>query len=643
MSVGYDAAPGVKRGRVASSAGGLVLAGLIAGSAALPTLTVEAGLPAFPLAAPPRAGPDDPDEIARFTDQFMAAHMTEMHAPGTAVEVVSAGRIVLEKGYGTADRDRGTPFGPTTRFRAKSVSKAFTATAVLQLVHAGKLDLTSNVLSFIPGFTLPGGTDPPITLGELLTQTSGLGDRGIGTMVTDRSKAADLRGYLQAHMPPRIGPPGGIFLYTDHGISLAGLAVQEASGLAFSDYMRERLLSPLGMDKSAFDPPLEDQPDLAVGYQFSHDGYQRAPVGYFLVAPAVALVTTGHDMGRFLMAMVEAGDVDGRSVLDRDSVAVQEARHFAFQAGTPGVAYGLYEWPRNGERLLVHGGLGHGYSTLLVLLPERRVGLFVATNSDEPTLRWAYLRAFVDHYYPSARRSVSPRVALDLGRFAGAYRDYRYDGGQHELLKQVIDQGAITVNSDATISLSWEPGRWEPIGPLLFQNVDDPDQRFSFQTDATGAISHVLLPPDEGRLKVGFAQSLEAFIAGFAIFALLFLSAVISWLAFARRDRARMLGGVVGLLNLVFLIAAPLLFLPYAGINGTELDFGEPFRFTVVFALPLVALALAVPLAIAAAIAWRARASSRPARIHLVVIAIAEIAFPFFLAYWRLFGIGGVS
>ena len=268
----------VSAGRVASSAWRLVLAGILAASSTL-LVTAAPVRRSGDRIAPAAAGPDDPDELARFTEGFMAAHMRELHVPGAAVEVVSAGRVLLEKGYGVADLDRRTPFGPDTRLRAKSVSKTFTATAVMQLAQAGTLDLTANVASYLHGFRLPGGNNPSITISQLLTQTSGIGDRGIGTMTADRRDAADLRGYLESHIPPRLNPPGTVFLYTDHGISLAGLAVQEASGLPFAQYMRERLLEPLGMDKSAFDPPLEDQPDLATGYQFTRGAFQKASPG----------------------------------------------------------------------------------------------------------------------------------------------------------------------------------------------------------------------------------------------------------------------------------------------------------------------------------------------------------------------------
>src|SRR2546422_6913282 len=111
-------------------------------------------------------------------------------------------------------------------------------------------------------------------------------------MTSDRRAASDLRGYLQARMRPRIASLGAAFSYTDHGISLAGLAVEEVSGIPFTEYMQERVLRPLGMDHSGFDPRLEDAADLAVGYQFVVGPYRPAPKGYFYVAPAVSLVTT---------------------------------------------------------------------------------------------------------------------------------------------------------------------------------------------------------------------------------------------------------------------------------------------------------------------------------------------------------------
>src|SRR5207247_9522439 len=174
-----------------------------------------------------------------------------------------------------------------------------------------------------------------------------------------------------------------------------------------------------------------------------------APGGYFYVAPAVSLVTTGADMGRFLIGMW-GGAGNSLPILRSETLQLMEARHFALQPGGPGVAYGLYEWPEIGERVLVHGGLGHGFSNLLVLLPDRHAGFFVDTNSDEPNLRYALLRAFMDRFYPAQAATSKPIGDTDPVRFAGVYRDYRYQGRTSALSGPFV-QGRLTARGLATL------------------------------------------------------------------------------------------------------------------------------------------------------------------------------------------------
>ena len=627
---------------IACSLVGLIAVGLVLNTGGMAATT----------SASPRLNPAalEPRELTAFMDGFMSSNLGRFHAPGASVVVVKEGAVVFEKGYGFADLGLQSSFTPNTRFRAKSVSKTFTATAVMQLEEGGQVALDAPVTSYLHGFTLPGGNEPPITLAELLTQTSGIGDRALGTMTSDRIAAADLRGYLQQRMPSRVAAPGTVFSYADHGISLAGLTVEEVSGLPFAQYMQDKILEPLGMSRSAFDPPLEGQSDLAVGYQFVSGSYRPAPVGYFYVAPAVSLVTTGADMGRFLIGML-GGAGDSLPILRPETVQLMEARHFALQPGGPGVAYGLYEWPEIGERVLVHGGLGHGFSNLLVLLPDRHAGFFVDTNSDEPKLRYALLCAFMDRFYPAQAATSKPIGDSDPGRFAGVYSDYRYQG-RIEALKELFDQGTITARGDQTLSLSWAPGQWAEVEPLVFQNLDDPNQRIAFRTDASGQVIQAYGPHDDGYRKVPWYRTLAAYAAGTLVFVVLFMSVPMVWLVSGLRRRRRReitqhrwvktvsgLGALVGLLNLGFLVGVPLELLPYAGLNGTQLDFGAPSSLVVLFAIPLVTAALAVMLAAVGILAWRAKTGTVLARTYFAAIIGAALLFPGFLSYWSLFGL----
>ena len=99
------------------------------------------------------------------------------------------------------------------------------------------------------------------------------------------------------------------------------------------------------------------------------------------------------------------------------------------------------------------------------------------------------------------------------------------------------------------------------------------------------------------------------------------------------------LGGVIALLNLVFLLGIPILLLPYAGLNGTELDFGVPLSIQLVFVVPLVTVVLALPLAVTAFQLWRTRSWGLWPRAHFTVVAAGSLLFPVFLSYWKLFGL----
>jgi len=355
-------------------------------------------------------------------------------------------------------------------------------------------------------------------------------------------------------------------------------------------------------------------------------------------------------MGQFLVAMLHRSTAE-HSLLRPETIQLMEARHFALQPAGPGVAYGLYEWPQNAERVLLHGGLGHGFSSLLTLLPERHVGFVIATNSDEPDLRWAFLRSFSDRYYPATHAAPKAIADLDLGRFAGAYGDYRYEG-RIEVLKELLSQGQITAYPDRTISLSWTPGRWVQVAPLVFRNRDNPNKEVAFQAQAGGPVTRVLGGdhPDDGLVKLPWFSTLPFFGVGVLFFAALFLSACVVWLASSVRrlrrnagavpfQHAMTLGGVIALLNLVFLLGIPILLLPYAGLNGTELDFGVPLSIQLVFLVPLVTVVLALPLAITAFQLWRTRIWGLWPRAHFIVVAAGSLLFPVFLSYWKLFGL----
>ena len=162
----------------------------------------------------------DPAELETFADAFFPAQMEELHIPGVIFVFAQDKKVILAKGYGEANLENGIPMLPDdTVMRIGSVSKTFVATAVMQLVEQGKLDLHTDVNQYLTAFQLEDTFRKPVTLAHLLTHTAGFEDPPYVSN-TDPNLVQPLGAYLAKAMPPRIDRPGKVFRYSNHGYAL---------------------------------------------------------------------------------------------------------------------------------------------------------------------------------------------------------------------------------------------------------------------------------------------------------------------------------------------------------------------------------------------------------------------------------------
>ncbi|HEY9672570.1 MAG TPA: serine hydrolase domain-containing protein, partial [Waterburya sp.] len=166
--------------------------------------------------------PTDAQELEAFLDDFFAKEMVKEHVPGAAVALVKDGKIFFSKGYGYADLEKKIPVVPDkTLFRVGSISKLFTTTAVLQLVEQGKLKLDDDVNKYLKRFQVKNTYPKPVTIANLLTHTDGFDSGwGMGAFARRASEMTPLGDFLAKRLPPRILPPGEVFLYSDVGMNL---------------------------------------------------------------------------------------------------------------------------------------------------------------------------------------------------------------------------------------------------------------------------------------------------------------------------------------------------------------------------------------------------------------------------------------
>ncbi len=228
----------------------------------------------FSASAQSRRKPN-PEELARFFDTVVPTLMEEFHIVGVVVGVSDSSNMLFLRGYGSADLETGTAVDPeTTLFRAGSISKLFTWTAIMQLVEEGKLNLNDPVDKYLD-FDLPDTFDQPIRIIDLMNHTPGFEDKLIGLFVQDEKHKQNLKQTVSRDIPRRVRPPGVEVSYSNYGTMLAGYVIQRLSGIPYEEYVEQKILDPLGMDRSTFEqPPLQDlAEDLSTAYTYTAGEY----------------------------------------------------------------------------------------------------------------------------------------------------------------------------------------------------------------------------------------------------------------------------------------------------------------------------------------------------------------------------------
>ncbi|MFG2075583.1 serine hydrolase domain-containing protein [Nonomuraea maritima] len=296
-------------------------------------------------------------------DAYLRQAVEATGLPGLSVVVTHDGEIVHAAGYGH-DSD-GKPVTADTPMRVASVSKSFTAMAVMTLVERGKIDLDQPVAKQLPGFTMADPRATRITVRQLLNQTSGLSDRTVDIPATeDASSLADLTARLAGSR--LAADPGTHWEYCNVNYDLAARLVEVASGRSFEEYLRDKVFGPLGMTSSSVTAD-----NVADGYNSLFGAWLPRPeLPAFLDGNgAGGVVTTAADMGRWLIA--QSG---GSTLVQRDSL---ETMHRTTELRPYGMGWGVEE--DTGQ--LVHSGNLFTYTAVEAVSPKTGYGFAVMTNS----------------------------------------------------------------------------------------------------------------------------------------------------------------------------------------------------------------------------------------------------------------------
>lgn len=620
-------------------------------------------------------GPTDPAELEAFLDELFAQQMEEHHIAGAAVSVVKDGKLFFAKGYGYADVAEGIPVDPEeTIFGIGSVGKTFTWTAVMQLVEQGKLDLDTDINAYLD-FHIPDTYPEPVTLKNLLTHTTGFDERWAGSAVLDPKDVVPARDWLVSHMATRERPPGVSAAYSNYNAMLAGYIVARASGQPYDQYIQEHILSPLGMHHSSAQDPLP--PDLRAhvseGYTYADGAFQRLPdfTAQPALVPSGMLQASVTDMARFMIAHLQNGRYNDENIPETHILKEATAQQMHSTQYTPdprflGITYGFFDFSQNGQRTIGHRGFSGKMHSLLLLLPDQNLGVFVVYNSAGGDLvadpHSGFHKAFFDHYFPApALEPLQPPADFTerAGRFAGSYRQTSFPSGSFlkvaglmgGMKAEIRDSGdgALLITYDFSL-LSGVEWRFVEVEPLYFRQVDGPFA-MAFREDGRGRITHMFLDPVNFTAfeKLDWYEKSGFHMALLLVCALVFLSMIPVALIRLLRDRrasearkpasrgARVAYRVIlGVSVLNLLIIALTAWGAMAGVSSYLLD--PPSLIKISMGLGILSALLAAGTLVYTALAWKNRYWGIAGRAYYTLATVAAVAFVWFLNYWNLLG-----
>jgi len=367
-------------------------------------------------------------QTTRILDAWLPHKIAYDRIPSLSVGVVHRGKPVYQRSFGFADVESKIPATPKTCYRIASISKTFTAVAVMQLVEQGKLALDDRVRSYLPWFRPRANTADArrITIRQLLSHTAGvIRDGNSPHWVTDEfPDAAGLRKSISdatvvfEHLTR--------FKYSNFGFALAGEVIQKASGVPYNAYVGAHIIRKLGMARTAPDLSGAARAWLATGYSRpiphqARERFRHAETRAY--APATGFLSTVSDLSRYLSALtLKRRD---ESLLDKDSKKEMLREHWATGEEHEWYGLGFSISSIDRRKIVGHGGGFAGFSTRIALDVDNDIGLVALTNTNDPAVGLLAAGIFETIYKlvdGQPRYGAGARIP-DQERYEGAYRN----------------------------------------------------------------------------------------------------------------------------------------------------------------------------------------------------------------------------
>ncbi len=320
----------------------------------------------------------DPGYIQRYIGWLIEQEIKRNHIAGVSIALVDERQVLWTAGFGYEDVAAGRAAGAQTPYRLGSIAKVLTATAAMQLAEEGRMDIDRPLADYLPGFALRSRftASEPITPRNVMDHHSGLPANFLRGMLGEARPFSDIVTAVRDEYVAY--PPGFVFSYSNLGVTLLGAAIEQRTGEPFDRRLRRSVFEPLAMHDTRF----ESNPAFKV---YDPEGKPIQPIP-LRDLPSGGLVSTADDMARFMRMVLAGGELDGHRVLRDETLAEMlrpQNEHIALDLGLRvGLGWMLSGIDiRNAGPVASHGGALFDSHSLMVLLPEQKLGVAVMSNS----------------------------------------------------------------------------------------------------------------------------------------------------------------------------------------------------------------------------------------------------------------------
>lgn len=473
----------------------------------------ETGAPAEPPLEEPAAAPSrlPADQLEAFVDGLVRDAMEAEHYAGVHVAVVEGGETRLLKGYGAASLEPYREVDPQrSLFRIGSLSKTFTWIALMQAVEDGLVDLEAPVNDYLSeDLQVPDEGYGPIRVIDLMSHAPGFEDSALGHLFAGREEdIMSPEAYEAAHRPDRVREPGQFSTYSNYGVLLAGRIIAEVYGADFPTVIDERILDPLGLNRTTFREPYAPRDDLpapmdediagdaATGFEWKGGVFQPRKYEYATqVAAAGSVSASAADMATYMKLLLNDGELDGVRIYSPETAEAFRTPIIDTPDTANGWAHGFIvsTFP-GGYEGYGHGGATMWFRTYLVVVPELDLGVYVSVNTNTGRslgLRLPSLiieRFYLDEDTPAWRpgdEAFLETADLYTGQYTPTRRAY---SGLEKFVMLMNGVQTVSASSEGYLVVGSGPGShaWVPTDqPGRFLSANSAEV-LTFETDESG-------------------------------------------------------------------------------------------------------------------------------------------------------------